>query len=191
MDSIGVQGGTIPGLAPGGMVPVIQLGDLTNNFASQVFESRGLSGSVFTGGGVIDEILVWTLAAQSPGGTVVENIQVEANTLAAQITTIPNGAWVLNLGVNRYAPAATAPYMSIGGSTPKNALHFGDRTWAIGEWSNAMPTDFVFGGLNIWIPPGSFLNLGLASYRGGGVTDPVATVSFSWREIPEVQGVPE
>jgi len=191
MDSIGVQGGSIPGLAPGGMVPVIQLGDLTKNFASQVFESRGLSGSVFAGSGVIDEILVWSLSARSPGGSVVEDIQVQANTLAQPIPTIPNGAWVMDLSVNRYAPPATVPYTSIGGHTPKNALHFGDRTWDITEWANAMPTDFTFGGLNIWIPPGSFLNLGMASYRGLGTVDPIATVSFSWREIPEIQGVAE
>lgn len=192
MDSIGVQGGSIPGLAPGGMVPTIQLADLTNNFASQVFESRGLSGNVFTGSGVIDEILVWALSARSPGGTVVEDIQVHTNQLAQQtVSGPPNGTWVMELSRSNLSPGTTADYSSIGGGDPNNLLFHGSRTWLITEWDTALPPDYKFGGLNIWIPPGSFLNLGLASYRGTAATNPVATVCFSWREIPEIQGVAE
>lgn len=75
LDALGVKGGEVPGLQSGGMVPVIQVGNLGNNFAAQVFESRGLV-ALLVAVLAADEIPTLSIQAVGRGGIVIERIRL-------------------------------------------------------------------------------------------------------------------
>jgi len=194
MDSIGVQGGSIPGLAPGGMVPTIQLGDLSRNFAAEVFERRGFWGEQLTEF-TVGDVASLVLASRAPGGIVIEN-------LTARQDTTHNG----NFGEQGFHVLRTdsppsglsilaGDALPVGGGTPNSEPS--KSSYAAGWYSAYPETQFVYDGFKLnpltwWIPPGSFLVVSQARYRISAIgISVVSYVELTWREIPEIQGVPE
>jgi len=195
MDSLGVQGGTIPGLAPGGMVPVLQVGNLGDNFAAQVFEARGV-GSYWGTTATTTAYLTWSLHSRAAGGTVIEDLKVDTTQLGSFSTgagahTTPNGYWLLGRGPNPLGATAALPTANVGGPDTRNEFAAGQDTGipSLNDWPIQLPNNFDFTGLNFWIPPGEYLNVALGSWQQAGPDAPGASVTVQWREIPEVQGV--
>lgn len=197
MDSLGVQGGTIPGLAPGGMIPVLNVGNLGDNFAAQVFESRGIAATMNTvGPGAAGDRLTWSLHSRAAGGTVVEAIEtftVDPGGAAPSIFA-PNEAWMMNIADTQFFSSGSKTVFaaqSVGGPTPRNEYSTGfySDPIALLEWQVAFQPNWSLGPFKIWIPPGQFLNLLFHSENTGPVGVCSAMLTIQWREIPEVQGV--
>lgn len=192
MDSIGVQGGSIPGLAPGGMVPTIQLGDLSRNFAAEVFESRALVGTLVWAA-TANFVGVFELASRAPGGIVIESLSV---TPARAPYAGTDGSPGFHMTITQTPILSGVTFdrtpTNIGGGAVKSSLRVGEMptTWygpvvppfLLPEWE-LQPT-------TIWVRPGSFLTLGSGAYNLTAAVS-AASVNMVWREIPEIQGVPE
>lgn len=196
MDSLGVQGGTIPGLAPGGMVPVLNMGNLGDNFAAQVFESRGIASTMnTTGPGSVGRYLLWALHSRAAGGSVIEACTVrtvDAGDVAPSMFA-PNLAWMMNIADTTFFTGGTTtmPYQSVGGPTPRNEFSVGYSVTPISliEWQLAFPPDFDQGAFKMWVPPGQFINFLFHSENNNVLNICSAMMTIQWREIPEVQGV--
>lgn len=195
LDALGVKGGEIPGLQSGGMVPVIQVGNLGNNFAAQVFESRGLV-ALLVAVLAADEIPTLSIQAVGRGGIVIERIrllvaQLGGSAVPSGFPPYPNPTWGLDRGsaqINQGVHSSTG--IPIGGPEPKSVIRMGNSPTAV--WSDYA---FHYGGnefatdLDIWVPPGQFLDLGFLSYSTVAPF-PGAFFMVQWREIPEAQGEP-
>ena len=189
MDSIGVQGGSIPGLAPGGMVPTILLGDLSRNFAAEVFEKRGIVGAQLNSS-LPGYMGIAQLASRAPGGCVLEQLR--------SYIDIPgtNGRVAWEFAVSTTAPAlasvSSVDPLPIGGGTPNSTFKRGQVT---GTPFAGMPSQVVFDlwdlqGVVIWVPPGNFFTIMCLSWNTTG-TIVSSNIELTWREIPEIQGVAE
>jgi len=193
LDALGVQGGQVPGLEDGGMVPVITVGNLGNNFAAQVFEARGLV-ALLAFVLFANEIPTLSIQAVGRGGIVIERIRMLVSQLGgfavpAGFPPYPNPTWGLARGgVQVNQGTATSTGVPIGGPDTKSIIRYGNTPLA--AWSSY---DFFYGGdefatdLNIWVPPGQFLDLGFLSYSAVAPF-PTAFFMVQWREIPEAQG---
>lgn len=193
LDALGVKGGQVPGLEDGGMVPVITVGNLGNNFAAQVFEGRGLV-ALLAFVLAPQEIPTLSLQSVAAGGIVIERIRMQTAQLGgfavpAGAPPYPNPTWGLARGsVQINQGTATSVGVSIGGPAPKSVVRYGNTP--VAAWSSY---SFYYGGnefatdLDIWVPPGQFLDLGFLSYS---TLAPFPTAFFmvQWREIPEAQG---
>jgi len=191
MDSLGVQGGSIPGLAPGGMVPVIQLGNLGDNFAAHVFEARGVA-STYNRATAAGRWVTWSLHARSGGGVVIENILTDAVALGPSPASVlgPNGYFFLGRGPLSPGTGMTAfTPGTFGGPAPKSEWTAGTGAGIphLPDWPCRLPPGFIFEGIKLWIPPGEYLNLMFNSDKVLGA-DPEASATVIWREIPEIQG---
>ena len=192
MDSIGVQGGSIPGLKAGGMQPTIQLADLSRNFAAEVFEARALVGTLCDAS-TANYVAMMEVTSQAPGGIVVESLSV---------TPAPAPYAGTHGSPGFYVTITEAPILSgvtytrtptnIGGKPVNSSIRVGQMptTWygptvppfILPEWE-LQPT-------TIWVRPGSFLTLGSGAYNITAAVS-AASVNMVWREIPEIQGVAE
>jgi hypothetical protein len=177
------------------MVPTIQLGDLSKNFAAEVFEKRGFWGDIineFT----VGDVAALVLTSRAPGGVVIENISAQQDPVhvgnfgaegfyVLRTTTLPPIV----------ATLLTSPPLPVGGGTPNSEVQ--RYSFSAGWQSSIVETQFVYEGFKLhpltwWIPPGAFLIIAQAKYRISPVGIAVASyIELTWREIPEIQGVPE
>ena len=193
MDSIGVQGGSIPGLAPGGMVPTIQLGDLSRNFAAEVFERRAVVG-VTLHAVLARGVGALQVQSKAPGGIVVEQIKgtTEPGSFLGwdgwRILIAPNPQTLIGALVHFWDP------LKVGGGVPGSSVELGqlDEGWFA---TPASPTQFMknpweLAPTQLWVPPGHFMTVANGSYNlsTGSI---FSYLQLVFREIPEIQGVPE
>lgn len=192
MDSIGVQGGSIPGLKSGGMQPTIQLADLSRNFAAEVFESRGLVGTLCWAS-TASHVGMMELTSQAAGGIVIESLSVTpAN--APYAGTDGSAGFHMTITETPILSGATFARIptNIGGKAVRSSLRIGEMptTWYGPNVPPFILPDWELQPTTIWVRPGSFLTLGSGAYNLTAAVS-AASVNMVWREIPEIQGVAE
>jgi hypothetical protein len=190
MDSIGVQGGSIPGLKEGGMQPTIQLADLSRSFAAEVFERRAMVGTIVWAS-TADYVGIMEIKCQAVGGIVIESLSViDGDPPYAGTDGSPG--FRMTITESPLLAGVTFPVepLNIGGNAVKSTMRRGEGPDA--SWYGSHPWAFIsplweLQPTTIWVRPGSYLTLGSAAFNTS--TDvSAATVNMVWREIPEIQG---
>ena len=193
LGALGVQGGATPGLAPGGMVPTVQMANLGDSFAAQVFESRGIAGSH-------DQVVpvgdcdVMVLHSRSAGGCVIESIQTST---VREGTAISPSGWTLGsygigLDSTNFRAGGVGEYVtSLGGPSPVSTVFTTSFDLSLTPPIFAvLPPEWELQGIQIWVPPSSELTVFLAA-EATSLTladNPGFIGSITWREIPGIQG---
>jgi len=176
------------------MQPTIQLGDLSRNFAAEVFEARALVGTVVSSPIPLN-VGIMELRSRALGGIVIESMNVST------IVAGTNGAAGFHLMITN-APllagtTSVADPTNIGGRPVKSTMRVGHGLAGHGSdtpWYGTAQAAFLMPGwelqpTSIWVPPGSYLTLGSGAYHTGTGGTSSATINMVWREIPEIQGV--
>lgn len=189
-------------VADGPLQPTVQVADWSNTFVSEAIEPRAMV-SIITTTTTVGNMPVVVFTALAPGGILIEDMKLLSLSVGAGpfLPQFPVGSWIpVRLGVDtpgqgtRYlinVNPATANTLQIGGPVTRSAVRFGGRSGPASQGLAFDPSYQLQPNSRIYVPPGEDLIIQHNASSDGAGTDPLGSVTGTFRELPGPIGLVE
>jgi len=183
--SIGAISQRNPKIDTAVMTQVLVVGDLSKSFASQRFESRGISSITKTNIPAFHAIA--QLLSNAPGGVVVERVDIFAVDGA---TGVPRQSVAMRVGPQTATVTPSATNIQQVGGAPVSSIVVaadiaGGGPLPVNTFVTVLLNDE---GQKVWDNFGWFIASGLAFEVAARNADTQLTAVVQWREIPQSAG---